>query len=394
MHPSAHAITLGLILSGCVLLPQVALAEKCGSPLGALARAVPTKGPVADEAATVSVGSEVWAMAFGPDGQWLATGATNESKVYVWDWRKNQKTRTLEYPNRFDYGGGISLTTSDGIAVSPNKSTVVACNNGYNHGPNGSIVSTIWDSATGSSLTGLEHNGSCAAVTFNRDGSRLLLIGLDGAFVYTTNTWRPLLKIQMPPHSFPQAAAFSPDGKFVALGTADVDFPAGMNARGVSHSRVHIMDVGTGMEVQAFEPLPGTNRIDRLAWRPDGSQVAVAESKAVDSSPLQGATVAILEAKSGRVVQREQSMGSRVRVLMYSPDGRYQIIGGLGDSVQIWDGAHQKLLQEICAQPAAGAVSRDGHYFALGGEGRPRSRQGNSLGTPLIEIQERIGISA
>ncbi len=56
-----------------------------------------------------------------------------------------------------------------------------------------------------------------------------------------------------------------------------------------------------------------------------------------------------------------------VAVLRYTRDGRYLMKVAFAITVEIWDGKHEKLLQEICSQPSSSAVSNDGKYLALGG---------------------------
>ena len=86
--------------------------------------------------------------------------------------------------------------------------------------------------------------------------------------------------------------------------------------------------------------------------------------------------VAEIDAESGKVLALEASETTTAfHILRFSADGRYLIESGIRNSVEIWDGKHEHLLQEICAEPTSAAVSDDGRYLALGG-GDPAARGG------------------
>jgi WD40 repeat protein len=94
----------------------------------------------------------------------------------------------------------------------------------------------------------------------------------------------------------------------------------------------------------------------------------VGESPVFDGGPLKTAGIIFLDIVTGAILSKEISdQNNHVRVLRYTMDGRYLIESGIRDTVEIWDAKHERLLQEICSQPSAGAVSSDGKYLALGG---------------------------
>jgi WD40 repeat protein len=360
-----------LLLAAAVLLSQTSTAEKCHGLLGPLARVFRprAKEAVATDVATLRDRGGIVGLSFSPDSQWLSTATSGHSDIRVWDWRKHRVVHDLEEPNRHGQGGMIGRLMSERVLFSPKGPDVVACNVGYNGGSNGFTISSVWDSASGKFLQGLVEPSNCVAIGFSPDGSRLLDLVFDGqdarTILYDTQSWQTVWKAKLASNSSPQASAISPDGLYAAIGSLDVEFPHNA-VPGVLHSRIHVIDLKQGKELRAFEPFWGRNLIDRVAWSADGRQIAVGETKGVRSSPLEGATVALLDAETGQVTATEESTGSHVTVLRYTPDGRYLIEGGLGDTVEIWDGRHQQLLQEICARPESGAVSADSRYLALG----------------------------
>ena len=106
--------------------------------------------------------------------------------------------------------------------------------------------------------------------------------------------------------------------------------------------------------------------VGQLAWSPDGASIAAGVT-GTNSEGLD--VVRIFNAQSGEQVANETGpLGTHIRGLRYTPDGKYLLEAGIGHSLKIWDGQHQKLLQEIAGsgQVSSIAVSKDSHYFAFG----------------------------
>ena len=64
---------------------------------------------------------------------------------------------------------------------------------------------------------------------------------------------------------------------------------------------------------------------------------------------------------------RAESVASETNrsALLYSGDGRYLIEAGPDRTVQIWDAAHQRLLQRIGLDAKAAAISADSRFLAI-----------------------------
>ncbi len=367
-----------MILVACVLSvasPPV-FAEKCGSKLGPFAHALSpkSKGDVAVQIASFHESGDVYGLAFSPDSKSLATAVWSRREIRLWNWKSGHLDRELKEPAGENGGGNEAQAES--IAVSPRNDVVVSCHVGYNESPAGYVISSIWDAHSGAYLKGLTVNSSCEGVSFTPDGARLLQTVFYGtspvrAILYDTTSWMPVWHWDLKRVSGQSVTAISPDGRFAAVGTSDVEprnnrGPADSPYRGVS--RVHILDINRGIEVKAIETSLGENVISRVAWTADGKQIAVGGSSTYDNGPMTGVSVTTYDVDTEKVVATETSdTRGRVGVLRYTPNGRYLIESGIRDTVEIWDGQHKALLQEICAQPSSSAISSNGQYLALGG---------------------------
>jgi hypothetical protein len=95
---------------------------------------------------------------------------------------------------------------------------------------------------------------------------------------------------------------------------------------------------------------------ERVDWNPDGVHLVAAY----------GLETKIFYSKSGDTVATEKGEGGHA-LARYTSDGKY-LIERIHFKVKIWDGQHRELYQEIPAAPGVLAVSRDGHYLAMGGD--------------------------
>jgi WD40 repeat protein len=122
---------------------------------------------------------------------------------------------------------------------------------------------------------------------------------------------------------------------------------------------------------------------------PNGSRVAVGGRPTLVGGRLNVAAVEIFESKIGtRLAEYTNGKASQVSALLYTPNGKYMIVGW-DDVIQIWDSDHANLL-EIRGDVSGVGSSPDGRYLAVP---RPigRSGYGNSDSRRLASTkQERI----
>src|SRR5262249_6950050 len=225
----------------------------------------------------------IWAARFSPDGRRIVTGSS-DGTARVWDSRTGLQLLTLagHQKNVFDVafspGGGRVLTGSaDGTSrvwdVRPQggrDALTLAAHGGQGalvvgYSPSGKLLVTgggghstaaVRDAATRRMARRLPHHPDAYDAAFRTDGRRLLLSGHGTRVVVDANTGRVLLRIKTASFWQP-GAAWSPDGKLIALGLSD------------SPGGVQVFDGRTGRLVRRF-PFPGGG-VSEVTFSRDGA---------------------------------------------------------------------------------------------------------------------------
>ncbi|MCH8147747.1 MAG: hypothetical protein IH987_07095, partial [Planctomycetes bacterium] len=113
------------------------------------------------------------------------------------------------------------------------------------------------------------------------------------------------------------AVSFSPDGRFLASGSAKKFFLSAQDEK----QKVNIWDVGTGIEVGSLSG-PMTE-INSLAFSPDGTQLAAGVG-----SYKGGGGILIWEVRSGQLTQELSGLKKGIASLAFSPNGLFLASGG------------------------------------------------------------------
>ena len=333
----------------------------------------------------------VWGLDFSPDGKYLATSSPANHEIHIWDWQTRRIVRTLEKVRH----GFASGSASEPIRYSPDGRLLAVC-----HGrAQGNVVIRIWNTDTGAIVRDIdtsEDNGACEAIGFTPDGKSFVWISYrptqNQLMVYSTATWQPVWGLRTVPF-YPSTLAISSNGKLIAVGGST----GGPNI--ADQHQILIVDVAQRALVRTIQAYPtikgGDGEIERLAWNPDS--VHIAASARVTGTYAGPDTwpdaIRVFDARSGEKVTGEPAEYARVWALRYTPDGKYLIASGFKAgtkissgrrhellridpeprawklAIRIWDGEHRQLLQEIPGEAGSAAVTRDGRYLALGGDG-------------------------
>lgn len=282
------------------------------------------------------------ALAFSPDGEFLASGAENENNVRVWEVGASSEARQLE-----GHSGWIRS-----LAFSPDGRLIAS----------GSTDQTviIWDAQNGSQIHTLEgHSDFLGAVAFSPDGDALASASRDG----TVRLWdvrsgeqRDDFAFTAPENPAAEGGApfwltgvsFSPDGETIAVGS-------------ISGS-VHLLDAATGRQEQELEGHAGWVVIRGLSFSPKGDLLA--------SASLDG-TVHLWSTGTGADRGTLQQLGLRLLGLAWSPDGQRLVTSSdTAGNIAVWNVSNQEVEQSaILAQGAVTALaySEDGALLGTGG---------------------------
>ena len=154
------------------------------------------------EIATLQHSNYVWALAFSPDGQFLAAG-DQAGSVKVWDVQERQVVAALEGDSRY-----VSA-----VAFSPDGRTLASA--GYD----GQIK--LWETVSDWTLLGtLQNRGTVYTLDFSPDGKALVSTGHGAVTLWAVDSGEEITSLTG--HSaWVFGAAFSLDGKTLASGGDD-----------------------------------------------------------------------------------------------------------------------------------------------------------------------------
>jgi WD40 repeat protein/serine/threonine protein kinase/tetratricopeptide (TPR) repeat protein len=146
--------------------------------------------------------------------------------------------------------------------------------------------------------------------------------------------------------------AFSPDGRRIIAGYADCDV---MDGSRPGHAKV--WDAATGDVLIDRIPGPGVG-VYSVAFSPDGKHVALAGTGQVD----------VWDLASQRLVRSLRGHTYVVCEVAFSPDGHYLASGGVDKTIRVWDWTTGAELRTLAHEaPVAGlAFSPDGSQIASG----------------------------
>jgi WD40 repeat protein len=320
-------------------------------------------GAVATRIARLPADPDTASLSFSPDGALLAASSPLAPEVQLWDWSKDTPA-----PHTLRLASGTGLATMRNVLAFSPDGRWLAAGHGRAAQAEGYGVIRIWDARTGKLAEDLSEplEGSIRmGLAFSPDGQFLIYTSDRGEhtpgdhlIVRRTGTWEFEWGLRTDPF-YPHTVAISADGKWAAIGGERSE------PHMVQRPQIDIIDLASHELVRTIEAFPAQSEIERLAWNRDGTLIAAAARPTLEGAELSGAAIAIFEAATGERLSEQLTEAPHVSALLYSGDGRYLIEAGPDRTVQIWDAAHQRLLQRIALDARAAAISADSRHLAI-----------------------------
>jgi WD40 repeat protein len=239
----------------------------------------------------------VGSVVFSPDGQMLASGAS-DGTIQLWDTSTGQMLNSFRSNTQY-----ISSVT-----FSPDGH-FIASGGGANWGSPAGVQ--LWDVSTLLLLHTLEgHKLKVNSIAFSPDGRTLAYASWDRTVrLWDISTSEQLLILTLEGYSSGAASiAFSPTGQLLASAV----------------STVSLWDVKSGELVRKYTNHRGN--VNALAFSPNGHLLVIAADN----------TIQFLDANNGNFLRLLEEHRDMVTSIAFSPDGRLLASGSADGTVRLW----------------------------------------------------------
>lgn len=269
-----------------------------------------------------------WSVAFSPDGKYLAAGADN-GIVTLWNvrtWRKE-----------IEFAG-----TNEGriwtLTFSPDSKRLLMNSQGV----------MLWDVKTGKRLSTLgSPRSGCVGAAFSPDGKSVAVVPFDVKHFHLWDSATGKLLRKFTGHNyFVWQVAFSPDGKQLASASRD--------------KTIRVCNPHTGALLRT---LSGPEEFWGITYSPDGKRLAGSMHK----------YIGVWDTTTGRQIWQIKGHEKRIFNLEFSADGSKIVTGSYDKLVKLWDAktgqeltvfrGHTQRIHKVAIHPNGSilaSASRDG----------------------------------
>jgi WD40 repeat protein len=240
-----------------------------------------------------NLAAEYLATTFSTDGDLIAVGTDEDSRVKLWNVSTGQELAELEKPENKIHSASFS------------KDKRYLATGGMDR------LVKIWDATTGRLIHTLNgHTGYVLGVDFSPEGKLLISGGDDRSLIiWDVASGQQLAIFNEDNNSY--RAIFSPDGKLVASACRD--------------GSLKLWDVNTRTIINTF--VGHTDQVRAIAFSSDGRQLATGGK---DN------TVRLWDIATGQQL-KNMAQSDYVQRVAFSSDGKRMVTGGTGGAVKLWD---------------------------------------------------------
>ena len=273
----------------------------------------------------------VSSVAFSPDGKYVAS-ASADGTARVWE------AATGEEVSRMTYDELVSS-----VAFSPDSNYVVSggCDQVDENNICVKASTRVWEAATGEEVSRLAHDGFVYSVAFSPDGKYVASGSAGGtSWIWEAATGEEISRIAHDDNV--QFVIFSPDGKYLASASYD--------------NTARVWETATGKEISR---MTHDGAVGSVSFRPDGKYVASASADG---------TVRVWAADTPTEEVSRMTHGEAVQSVAFSPDSKYVVSGSRDNTAKVWEAATGKEIAQVVYQSTVSSVafSPDGKYVASG----------------------------
>jgi WD40 repeat protein/class 3 adenylate cyclase len=280
--------------------------------------------------------SAVTSIAWSPDGKLVASSASSDNNVHLWDPRTGETVSVIDMPrgitgNQLDMALNVSWTTDGKQLLTLNGDRYALGSQDYDL--------LLWDAASGDKVSSVEISNQAEPesgeldVTFvnyatggalkiaPRSGMLATLGGDNTAILWDAVWGRPLVILRGHEGSV-NSVDWSPDEQKVA--TASLD------------STARIWDAQTGQPTHTLEGHDG--RVNLAIWSSDGASLATAG---------EDGTLRLWDTVNGELVSSIETNAGPVSSLVWAPNSVRIVSGHEDGSLRIWEVASGELLETL-----------------------------------------------